>query len=167
MSMKPVEVSFAQPHAVLPGAQFADAFQLTVAGQNLTAMEATKRAVYGAPSWINRLLALRTLLVRPFGLKPGANPDPQNAGPDHIGMFPVLSQQPRHVLLGMNDRHLDFRLVIDIVDHDGGRQTVTAATIVKTHNVFGRAYLAFVKPFHKAIVPAMLARVVSPVIPLR
>ena len=42
-----------------------------------------------------------------------------------------------------------------------GRQQVTASTVVKTHNLLGRADLAIVKPFHRIIVPAMLAQVVS------
>jgi Protein of unknown function (DUF2867) len=63
------------------------------------------------------------------------------------------------VMLGMNDKHLDFRLLVDVVNEGGGRQIITASTVVKTHNALGRAYLAFVKPFHKVIVPAMMARV--------
>jgi hypothetical protein len=157
--MKPVEIAFAAPQSILPGAQFGDAFQIIVEGQNLSAIEAAKRAVYGAPSWINRLLQLRTILVKPLGLKPGENPAEDKAGPDNIGIFPVLVEEPQHVMLGMNDKHLDFRLLVDVVNEGGGRQIITASTVVKTHNALGRAYLAFVKPFHKVIVPAMMARV--------
>ena len=42
-----------------------------------------------------------------------------------------------------------------------GRQAVSTSTLVKTHNLLGRVYLAIVKPFHRIIVPAMLAQVVS------
>jgi hypothetical protein len=159
--MKPVEVPFAEPHAVLPGAQFGDAFQIIVEGQNLSAMEAAKRAVYGAPSWINRLLELRNLVVKPFGLKPGEDRSLENAGPSNVGLFPVLAEEPNRVLLGMNDKHLDFRLLVDVVNQNNGSQIITASTVVKTHNALGRAYLAIVKPFHKVIVPAMMRRVTN------
>jgi Protein of unknown function (DUF2867) len=80
-------------------------------------------------------------------------------GPDNIGIFPVLAETPNQILLGLNDKHLDFRLLVDVVNQNGGRQIITASTVVKTHNALGRAYLAFVKPFHKVIVPAMMARI--------
>jgi hypothetical protein len=41
---------------------------------------------------------------------------------------------------------------------DGG-QSVSATTYVKTHNTLGRFYLTVVKPFHRIIVPVMLAQV--------
>jgi hypothetical protein len=160
--MKPFEVAFELGQSVLPGADFGDAYRIAVVGQKLDPLEAARRAVYGAPSWINVLLRLRTILVKPFGLKPGMNPSRAMQGPENIGLFPVLERQPGRLLLGMNDKHLDFRLLVDVEDSEDGRQYVTASTAVKTHNVLGRVYLAFVKPFHRVIVPAMLSRVSRP-----
>jgi hypothetical protein len=156
--MKPVEIAFAIPDSILPGAQFGDAYQVITQGQNLDPLEAARRAVYGAPSWISTLLRLRTILVKPFGLKPGEDPAREKASADNIGIFPILERKPGRLVLGMNDRHLDFRLLVDVKDLGGNRQSVTASTVVKTHNALGRAYLAFVKPFHRIIVPAMLAK---------
>lgn len=157
--MKPFEIPFAHPEAILPGAQFGDAYQVNIAGQNLDPAEAARRAVYGAPPWINLLLKLRTVLVKPFGLKPGENPARERATAGNIGIFPILDQKPQRLTLGINDRHLDFRLLVDVKDLSEGRQSVTASTAVKTHNLLGRVYLGFVKPFHRIIVPAMLAKV--------
>ena len=160
--MKPVEIAFTIPDNILPGAQFGDAYQMTVEGQNLDPLEAARRAVYGAPSWINVLLRLRTILVKPFRLKPGADPAREKATADNIGIFPILDRKPERLILGMNDRHLDFRLLVDVKDLGGSRQSVTASTIVKTHNALGRVYLAIVKPFHRIIVPAMIAKAAKP-----
>ena len=157
--MKPFEIPFAHPEAILPGAQFGDAYQLTVDCQNLDPVEVARRAVYGAPSWINALLRLRTVLVKPFGLMPGENPAREKAGTDNIGIFPIIDRKPHRLTLGMNDSHLDFRLLVDVKELGDGRQLVTASTVVKTHNRLGRIYLAIVKPFHRIIVPAMLAKV--------
>jgi Protein of unknown function (DUF2867) len=157
--MKPVEIAFAIPQSILPGAQFGDAYQVIVEGQNLDPAEAARRAVYGAPSWINVLLRLRTILVKPFGLKPGEDPALEKATANNIGIFPILDQMANRLTLGMNDKHLDFRLLVDVKDLADGRQSVTASTVVKTHNLLGQIYLGFVKPFHRIIVPAMLARV--------
>ena len=160
--MKPVEIAFAIPQSILPGAQFGDAYQVTVDGQNLDPLEAARRAVYGAPSWINVLLRLRTIMVKPLRLKPGADPAREKATADNIGIFPILDRKPERLILGMNDRHLDFRLLVDVKELGGGRQSVTASTIVKTHNALGRVYLAIVKPFHRLIVPAMIAKAAKP-----
>jgi hypothetical protein len=102
---------------------------------------------------------LRNVLVKPFGLKPGEDMAPEKATPNNIGLFPVIKEEAGQVLLGMNDKHLDFRLLVDIKNGENGRQIITASTVVKTHNALGRFYLAVVKPFHKVIVPAMMARV--------
>jgi hypothetical protein len=157
--MKPIEVEFANPQSVLPGAQFADAYQMIIEGQRLDPLEAAKRAVYGAPAWINRLLWLRNQLVRPFGLKPGAEQTKQST--TSVGIFPIIESRPDCLVLGLDDRHLDFRLLVDIVDIGNSRQSVTVSTAVKTHNALGSAYLTIVKPFHRIIVPVMLRQVLK------
>jgi hypothetical protein len=96
---------------------------------------------------------LRNLAVTPFGLKRGAP-----IGAERIGIFPVVSASPNRVVMGFDDAHLDFRVVVDVAPEGNGRH-VTATTFVRTRNRLGRLYLAAVKPFHRVIVPAMLAQV--------
>jgi hypothetical protein len=152
--MKPFEGTVPDTCGILPGAQFADAYALSVSGQSLTALAATQLAFGRAPGWINRLLRLRNAVVSPFGLKAGEKSSKPFV--EKAGIFPVLHQAPHRIVLGLDDKHLDFRLLVDVQDIGGGMQTVTASTLVKTHNRFGRIYLAIVKPFHRMIVPAML-----------
>lgn len=148
---------------LLPRADFADAFALDVP-EVLDAPEAARRAFTRMPGWISRLTALRNAMVAPFGLKPGAEaaqlPDqkPGQTLVRSLGMFPVLSSTPARVVLGFDDRHLDFRIVVDVRERHAGRR-VTVTTLVARHNLFGRLYLAAVMPFHKRIVPAVLAKV--------
>jgi len=157
--MKPVEVTVPDASDILPGAQFADAYALSVSGQSLTALAATQLAFGGAPGWINGLLRLRNAAVSLFGLKAGEKSSKPLV--EKAGIFPVLHQTPNRVVLGLDDKHLDFRLLVDVKDAGDGIQTVTASTLVKTHNTFGRVYLAFVKPFHRMIVPAMLRQLTA------
>ena len=155
--MKPVEVPAMHAQILLPGAQFADAYALILPGQGLDAMMAAERAFGASPGWIRGLLRLRNILVAPFGLKAGKLEI--TTSPTTIGIFPVLEQSKGQIVMGLNDRHLDFRLRVDVNAVGADQQSVTATTAVKTHNLLGRAYLTTILPFHRIIVRAMLAQI--------
>ena len=142
--------------SLLAGAQFADAFAIEIAGRAIDARHAAQRMMGRSPRWIDALLRLRNVLVTPFGLKKsGKGETPPR---ETIGLFPVLTETSDRLVAGFNDRHLDFRVVVDVAACGPGQQ-VTATTLVKTHNRLGRAYLAIILPFHRLIVPAMLRQI--------
>ncbi len=128
--------------AFLPGYDFADAYAAP-APAGVDAIEAARRAFAQAPRWAAALMNLRDRLVAPFGLKPAPSTG-----------FPIISQSPEQVVMGFDDRHLDFRIVVTVA---GGMATVT--TIVRRHNFLGRLYLAAVLPFHRMIAPAFAAKI--------
>ncbi len=154
--MKSVATPFPNPGEVLAGAQFADSYVLQIRGPSLDAEAATRHVMGRTPGWIAGLMSLRNALVKPLGLK--AAPDKRLSDENSIGRFPLISRSPRRVVLGLDDRHLDFRILVDVADLGDRTQSVTASTVVRTHNLPGRVYLAIVKPFHRVIVPAMLTR---------
>ncbi|RCS22058.1 DUF2867 domain-containing protein [Phyllobacterium salinisoli] len=155
---KPISKPFPHPDRLLPGANFGDAFSLTVKGLELDALGAAQQVFGRAPGWIKQLLTLRDLIVRPFGLTSGGEP---TVKPDsRIGILPIIGQSTDRVVLGLDDRHLDFRVLIEITERGAAWQEISVSTAVKTHNPLGRVYLAIVKPFHRIIVPAMLMQVV-------
>lgn len=149
------EVDVTLPHAALPAGDWADAYRVSIATPYATARAAGEAAFATFPPWVNALMALRNLIVAPFGLKTGAHEKPATA---RIGFFPVISESDTRIVVGMNDRHLDFRCVIDIAARDASAQDVTIATVIERHNWLGRTYLATVMPFHRLIVRAALAR---------
>lgn len=65
------------------------------------------------------------------------------------------------VVLGFDDRRLDFRIVILVDPLGPNASRITLGTAVQTHNVLGRAYLAFVMPFHNAISRRSIARLAA------
>jgi len=134
--------------ALLAGAQFVDAYSIAIDGAALDARQAAEKMLARAPRWIEMLLALRNFLVAPLGLKTSAPDEP--GARDIIGIFPVVRQTPDRLVAGLNDKHLDFRLVVDV-----------ATTLVLTHNLLGRTYLAIIRPFHRLVVPAMLLQVAA------
>lgn len=141
--------------ALLAGAQFMDAFSVVTDDTTLSARQAAERLFGRSPRWIKTLMALRDAIVAPFGLK---TEKVARTSTNKVGMFPVISETPQRVVAGLNDRHLDFRVVVDVAT-TGSQQRVTATTVVLTHNLLGRAYLTIIMPFHRLIVRALLRQV--------
>ena len=71
----------------LDGAQFADAFRITINENGIDARGAAMRMFGHSPRWVEALIALRNLLVAPFGLKRSGAGDrhPEEGGPGHRG----------------------------------------------------------------------------------
>ena len=113
----------------------------------------------GAPKWIRKLLKLRDRLVGRFGLKIAkkstpALPETINCG-DQLGIFKVLDKNDKEVILGENDKHLNFRVSL-YLQQQPAQQQLLCTTTVHYNNRWGRIYFFFVKPFHRIIVPAMI-----------
>lgn len=143
---------------LLPGMQFADSYRIEVPDQALDAHEAMQRMTARSPRWAETLMSIRNLIVTPFGLKTSGK-DEKPSG-EIIGIFPVLSETRQRLVAGFNDKHLDFRVVVDVAAIGSGQQ-VTATTLVKTHNRFGRTYLTLILPFHRLIVASMLRKIAA------
>lgn len=143
-------------NSVLAGAQFADAFRVTVEDPRLNARGAAERMFSRSPRWVEALVDLRNMIMAPFGLKTSGEGEPNAGG--MIGLFPVLDETPRRLVAGFDDHHLDFRVVVDVAPANGG-QDVTATTLVLTHNRLGRAYLAAILPFHRLVAKTLLRQV--------
>ena len=141
--------------ALLTGAQFMDAYSVVIDAA-LDARHAAEKVLGRAPRWIRALMALRDHFIASFGLKTARSV--RHASANRIGIFPVLSETPQRIVAGLNDRHLDFRVVIDVASAGVGCR-VTATTVVLTHNLLGRVYLAIILPFHRLIVRSMLRQI--------
>jgi hypothetical protein len=142
--------------AFLAGAQFADAFCVTIDTTALTAREAAERMLGRSPWWVEGLMKLRDAIVTPLGLKTTASARHDDI--EKVGFFPLLNETPQRLVAGFNDSHLDFRVVIDVAPASTG-QCITATTIVLMHNWIGRTYLSIIKPFHRMVVRSMLKQV--------
>lgn len=140
-------------NALLAGAQFVDAYRIAADGISLDARTAAENMFARSPRWIEALLNLRNLIVAPFGLKKSGEGEPASGG--MIGIFPVVSETPDRLVAGFNDKHQDFRVVVDVTSRDAG-QDVTLTTLVLTHNLLGRTYLRIILPFHRLIARAQL-----------
>lgn len=102
------------------------------------------------PKWANTLLALRNAIVKPFGLKTEMD-DARNGA-----IFPVQFETEHEVIVGTDDRHLDFRITVLRENN-----TVHMGTWVRPKNAFGKIYLFVVMPFHILIVRDAMRRIAT------
>lgn len=156
------EVQSDLPHWALPDADWADSFETVIVppaagGTAMTADIVAQQAFGRLPFWFHGLLRLRNILVWPFGLR-GDNADAP-PGVELIGMFPVVHKEQREIVLGFDDMHLNFRIVVTAEPADGGAIRARLMTLVHRNNALGRVYLAVIMPFHKLIVRQALSRV--------
>src|SRR4029077_6783776 len=77
-----------------------------------------------------------------------------------IGYFPLLSKSARELVVGEDDRHLDFRVANLLRTGAAGGRELVVVTVVHCHNRLGRTYLAVIAPFHRTILRANLERAV-------
>lgn len=142
-------------------ADLLDAFAIEVCGENARLdVETLARAAFEHPArWIRALMAVRDAAMKILGVKTTLQISAEAAakGPV-IGFFPLLSRSECELIIGVDDRHLNFRAALQLrVGSSGGKELV-AVTVVHCHSLLGRIYLTLIAPFHRAIVKANLER---------
>ena len=157
MAVVAKEVAVRPPNPALDGAYWADAYEIETARPFPTARVATEAMVRAFPAWTMPLLILRNLVVLPLGLK-GAD---RLQGREMVGIFPVVSEMPSRFVGGFDDHHLDFRVIVELSLAGPDRQRIKLTTLIRRHNRTGRAYLAAVLPFHRAIIRGTLRRLLA------
>jgi hypothetical protein len=134
---------------------------------SMSALEIYQRLVSVTPKWANALMLARNKFVSLFGLKDlGSLDDVRGLESnlikegDRLGIFTLTNLTDNEVILNDTDKHLHVNLSVR-KSYKNGKKRVLITTVVKNHNKFGDLYMAFVKPIHKLIVPAMLSRFAS------
>lgn len=114
-----------------------------------------------------RMIMTRELIARPLGLKTADKTTRErreqmldefegNIG-DKIAIFKVLNKCETELLTGQTDKHLDFKLSF-ITFKEDEEKVIELATTVTLHNLLGRVYFFFVKPFHKYFMKRILKK---------
>ena len=154
LAAKPFPVSPQLPNPVLPEANWADAFEIETRRSFADMKSLAQHTIGSMPSWARRLLWVRNTLLAPFGLKRDGLNSTQGAA-ECVDIFPILEQSTDRIVLGLDDWHLDFRIIVDRSAVDRAFR-LRATTLVKRHNVFGRLYITIITPFHRLIVQSVL-----------
>lgn len=146
----------------LSSIDFVDAFKCQLPNGRAQHIDAVTRSIFSTmPTWMMKLLDLRNTIVRPLGLKTSIGPSLVNTqqgklGPGAtVGVFKVIERQDNEILLGEDDRHLNFRTSVQL-ERKEEKCWVIVSTVVQFNNWLGHAYFVPVRPIHKIIVPAMM-----------
>ena len=144
---------------VWPTTDYADAYAVDLPAGASTDPEVLARCLFERPSRVGRfLLCVRDALVGICGLKTAGRALSAGRDGGRIGIFRVYGRRRSEILLGEDDKHLDFRVSVLCPPaplSTGGRQ-LTLATVIRYHNVFGRVYFLIVAPFHRRLVCSAL-----------
>ena len=136
----------------------ADAFAIRLPAGTSTNPDLLARFILShQPSWIGWLMKVRDTIVACFGLKTAKH---LASLANRIGVFKVYSTKKTEIVMGEDDKHLDFRISIlcsGEAEPEGSRQLVFS-TVVQCHNRLGRAYIFVIAPFHRLVVKASLLR---------
>jgi hypothetical protein len=144
------------------GADLLDAFAIRLPAEAGDDLEALARLAFERQAWwIRALTRVRDVVMTTVGVQSSSAVGVAGAARGEvIGYLPLLSKSPTELIVGADDRHLDFRAAIQLrTDAAHGRELLTA-TVVHCHNRLGRIYLATIAPFHRVIVRANLERLV-------
>ena len=140
----------------------ADAFAIRLPPGASSDPETLARFIFAQqPRWVGHLMGLRDLIVARFGLKTATQlQDPAHAGHHpRVGIFRIYETRPHEIVLGEDDKHLDFRLSVLHEPLPGaGTSQIVLSTVVHCHNRLGRLYILLIAPFHRAVVQATLRR---------
>lgn len=129
--------------SALPRIDFADAYAVRARPGLPTDPQVWADALFrDPPGWVIGLLGLREALVGLVGIARGG-----------AGSFGTVGRTGDEVLLGTDERHLDFRVSVL-----RAQDRVVASTVVTLHGMRGRGYFALVRLVHPVVVRAMLGR---------
>jgi Protein of unknown function (DUF2867) len=140
-------------------AYFSDCYQAPL--NHCKTLSEAYQAIFGYPPvWMRNLMRLRNIIAKKLGLKSFNNEEiseielsvfrlPYQVG-RRAGIFLVQEIEPHELILGVDDRHLNFKISIFIHETKGYR-VVSVSTVVVIHNLLGRIYMILIKPFHRFI----------------
>jgi len=140
---------------VLAKVDFWDTYATT---NQLDDLEEVTLKIFGkTPFWVKWLMVLRNAIVRIFGVRSekGDIEDIKFEVGGSIGFFEIMELTENEVILGADDKHLNFRVSV-LKEQKGQDYNVLVTTVVEYVNTFGKVYMNLINPFHKLIVKRMV-----------
>lgn len=114
------------------------------------------------PKWVQWLMYIRNLLVKPLGLQTDADEAPilSISKGNKASVFEILECTDEEVVLYYADKHLDASLSV-MLNKLHHQHEMIVTTTVHYNNNLGRVYFFFVKPFHILIIKTMIIQMIK------
>lgn len=149
--------------ASFAGADLVDSYAVALPA-NSEPIDVLAQRALGQPGPVFRLaITLRDKVMAALGVRTSGQMRDRliRSGADRIDFFRVLSRSSSEIILGEDDRHLDFRLSVLLQPgRDGAAPQLIATTVVRCHGLIGRAYLAAIHIGHVLVVRASLGKAI-------
>jgi hypothetical protein len=148
---------------VYESVNLADAFSIQLPAGASASPELLARFIFSQQApWISGLMKIRDALVAGFGLKTAKHlmSLASQAKANRVGLFKIYSTSATEIVLGEDDKHLDFRVsVLCSGEATTARERrLVVSTVVHCHNRLGRVYIFLIAPFHRLVVQSSLRR---------
>ena len=140
----------------LPKVDFSDCFATT---NKLDNLETIAHLIFNnPPAWVKVLFAIRNSLAGLAGLKHRMPADYHiryEAG-GYIGFFKIFQIGEHELVMGLNDKHLNFR--VSIFNSVQETLNIKVTTLVEYNNSMGKLYMSIIRPFHVMVVKSMVKK---------
>ncbi|SDD21216.1 Protein of unknown function [Variovorax sp. CF079] len=143
----------------------ADAYAVRLPNDAITDPELLARFLFSQQApWIAGLMRIRDALVAGFGLKTSGQLKGPSAGSRNdkrISIFKIYEKGTHEILLGEDDKHLDFRVSVLHQTRTVATESapyLVVSTVVHCHNLLGRTYIRLIAPFHRLVVQSIMRR---------
>ena len=115
-----------------------------------------------SPKWVQKLMAFRNSIASLFGLKTELPEDAKSEFKvgGYIAFFKIFEIHENEVVLGADDDHLNFRVILSKTSEE--TENVKCTTLVEYNNKMGKYYMNIIKPGHKYICNLMVKQAYSP-----
>jgi hypothetical protein len=139
----------------------ADAYSIELPSGTSKDPEVLARFIFSQlPPWMFGLMKIRDMVVAGLGLKTTKHLKAADArnNENRVGIFKIYGKEAAELILGEDDKHLDFRLSVLHSDAaaPSGKQRLTLSTVVHCHNRLGRLYIFIIAPFHRLLVQSSM-----------
>lgn len=148
----------------LKHSDFVDAYEVQLTRSELPVSDAYVAIFCYPQPWVQALMNLRGYiaiclgLTHPFELRKIQPKEGLHFEiGQRVGSFTVQSIEANELIVGDDDRHLNFRISTIKTEREGCAY-ITVSTSVEIHNLLGHIYMFVVKPFHQFLAPYMLKR---------
>ncbi|MFD2786742.1 DUF2867 domain-containing protein [Hymenobacter rubripertinctus] len=145
-------------------AHYRDCYRMDVPTTDVTLDDAVRAFFHGAPAWVRQAMALRDRVMGRLGYHTqGPEPAQSLEGVRFepgttLGLFHIYERHERELIMGSDDRHLNFRVSI-LLDQEPTRTWLYITTTVELHNTMGRLYFGLIKRPHRLVVRSMMRNI--------